>query len=287
MAWIYRGVKMDIEDFVNGVVENARKNIPRNPEDYVQDGLLYCGKCHTPKQGRYECAGKTYEPFILCRCESERYKADEEAFRERQRQDAIERRRRVAFPDGNMREWTFENDDKSNNELSRAARNYVEHFETFRKMGKGLLLYGSVGTGKTYAAACIANALIDKGYSAFMTTFARIENTIFALDDKQAYYDSLNEYDLLVLDDFGVERNTEYKQEIVYTVIDNRNKAGRPLIITSNITVEQLKNPKSTNDARIISRLYQMCHPVIVRGEDRRRQQIKGDYAEIQKLLGV
>ena len=54
---------MDIEDFVNGVVENARKNIPRNPEDYVQDGLLYCGKCHTPKQGRYECAGKTYEPF--------------------------------------------------------------------------------------------------------------------------------------------------------------------------------------------------------------------------------
>ena len=279
---------MNMTNFLDNLTETAKSNIPRNPEDYVKDGLLYCGKCHTAKQGRYQFGDKVYEPYILCKCENERYKAEQEDFKARRRADIIEERRRKAFPDGDMKRWTFESDDKSNTKLTTVGLKYVEHFETFRKQGKGLLLYGGVGTGKTYISACIGNALLDKGYTVFMTTFARIENTVFGLKEgKQAYYDSLNNFDLLILDDFGVERSTEYKQEIIYTVIDNRNKIGLPLIVTSNITNEELKSPKSTNDERIISRLYQMCHPVLVEGKDRRKQQIIGEYAEIQKLLGI
>lgn len=279
---------MDMTNFLDNLTETAKQNIPRNPGDYIQDGLLYCGKCHTAKQVRHKFGDKIYEPYCLCKCESEKYKAEQEDFKARRRADIIAERRRKAFPDGDMKSWTFENDDKSNETLTTVGQRYVENFETFRKMGKGLLLYGGVGTGKTYISACIGNALLDKGYTVLMTTFARIENTVFGLKEgKQAYYDSLNNFDLLILDDFGVERNTEYKQEIVYTVIDNRNKVGLPLIVTSNITNEGLKSPKSVNEERIFSRLYQMCQPVLVEGKDRRRQQIINEYAEMQKLLGI
>ena len=62
--------------------------------------------------------------------------------------------------------------------VSDAMQNYVKNFADFKKDGKGLLLYGTPGTGKTYYAACIANGLIDNGYSVLMTNFARLTNKI-------------------------------------------------------------------------------------------------------------
>lgn len=94
--------------------------------------------------------------------------------------------------------------------------------------------------GKTYAACEVANALIDKGYPVLVTNFARITNTIQGMyEGKQDYIDSLNEFQLLVIDDLGAERESAYMQEMVYNIIDSRYRAGLPMIYTTNISIEQ------------------------------------------------
>lgn len=265
--------------------------------DYIgEDGLLFCGNCHTAKQVRVKFLGMEKTPFCLCKCEQEKRDAEEKARNQFELKMRIDRNRYNAFPDVNsetlpeddMRNWTFANDDNAKPELTNAAKKYVENFETFKKQGKGLILYGSVGTGKSYISGCIANALIDRGYEVLMTSFSRIENTLFGMKgNKQEYLDSLNRYQLLILDDFGAERGTEYMQEIVYNVIDNRLRANLPLIVTSNITSQELKNPQSRSAERIYSRLLKMCHPIRVMGEDRRKKEAVQRFAETKKLLGI
>jgi DNA replication protein DnaC len=153
-----------------------------------------------------------------------------------------------------------------------------------REDGKGLLMFGTVGNGKTFAAACIPNALIDKGFPCRMTTVTDIAKDIF--DGKLSPHD-LNRYSLLVLDDLLAERKTEYMQEIVFNVIDSRYKAGLPLIVTSNLTAEAIKNPADLAYQRIFSRLLEMCVPIEVKGEDRRRKILKKSFGAYSDLLGI
>ena len=121
-----------------------------------------------------------------------------------------------------------------------------------------------------------------------MTNFARIANTVQGLfEGRQEYYDSLNRFPLLILDDLSAERKTEYMQEIVQNVIDSRYRAGLPLIITTNLTGKELENPADVTSQRLFSRLYQMCIPVKVEGTDRRRARLKKDMSTYKELLGL
>ena len=183
-----------------------------------------------------------------------------------------------------MQDWTFENDDGQSSQIIMVAKNYVENFKKMREDGKGLLLFGTVGTGKTFAAACIANALIDKGYPCLMARLSDIAQGIF---DGDFTCHDFNKYPLLILDDLGAERKTEYMQEIVFSVIDSRYRARLPLIVTSNLTAEAIKNPADIAYQRIFSRLLEMCLPVECNGEDRRRKILKRDFGQYKDLLGL
>ena len=277
-----------IECMVSSIVERAAQNIKPTEGDYIKDGLLYCGKCNTPKQCRVTLFGKERTPMCVCKCESERMKREEEEQERIAFQQKIKEYRRIGFPESEMGSWTFENTDGSNEKNMNAMRKYVENFKEFRKQGKGLLLFGPVGTGKTYAAACIINALIDIGYPALMSNFARIANTVSGMfDGKQQYYDSLNRFPLLALDDLSAERKTEYMQEIVFNVIDSRYRAGLPIIVTTNLTWEELVNPKDVSYQRIFSRLLEMCVPVKFEGADKRVERLKQDLRGARDLLGL
>ena len=286
---------MDFGNVLDNISKEVSAKVSIHDGDYIgEDGLLICGNCHTPKQVRVSFLGIEKTPYCMCKCEVEKREEEEKKRHEYEFSQMVERNRRIAFPDCNpeiaekdMRNWTFANDDKSRPELTNAGISFVRHFEDFRKSGKGILFYGTVGTGKSYMAGCIANALLDKGYQVLMTNFARIEHTVFSVENKQEYYDSLNRYHLLVLDDFGVERSSEYMQEIVYSVIDNRYRAKLPLIVTSNLTSKQLKEPASINAERIYSRILEMCHPINVNGIDRRKKNTVADYAATKALLGL
>ena len=274
---------------MSGVIDRLSAIVPTDSDTHMgSDGLLYCNRCHTARQSRFELFGKVRTVNCLCQCMAAE-KDKEEA--ERKRKEYMTRvmsNRAVGFPDRELLACTFESDDGSTPVLTNAMKAYVEHFPEFRKAGKGLLLYGDVGTGKTFYAACIVNALIDKGYPCLMTNFSRLTNQIAGMwDGKQEYIDSLRMFSLVAIDDLGVERDTEYMNENVTTIIDSLYRAKVPMIITSNYTPKQLTDAVEIRKKRVYDRMLERCHPVKVNGASRRKEAGRNEFAEMNKLLGL
>lgn len=276
------------QDAIEDMVKKSKSVIPINEDDYIKDGLLYCAKCNTPKQTVVNVLGKQMKPFCLCKCEQEKIEADRQRIRQEEFMRRIEHQRKVGFPESDMHSWTFANDDLHNEKLTKVMQNYVDNFSELKKQGKGLLLYGTVGTGKTYSACEVANALIDKGIPCLVTNFSRLTNTIQGMyDGKQEYIDSLNNFDLIVIDDLGAERKSEYMQEMVFNIVDNRYRSGLPMIVTTNLTIEELKNPSGITSWRIYDRILEKCFPIEVSGGSRRRESIRQSYEQTKELLGL
>lgn len=272
-------------DILERLARGAEEVIHPDDGDYIQDGLLYCGKCRTPKQHRITVFGNERTVFCLCKCEAARRKSEDEAYEREQNRKRIVRLRQWGFPDEEMQQWTFTKDDGANPKLSSWARSYTRNFASALAKGTGVVLYGPVGTGKTFAAACVANALIDQGRPVLMTSFSRIGNILQAERNRQEYLDEFARYDLIVIDDLGAERNTSYMDEIVFSVIDTRYRQKKPLIVTTNLSGDQLKDTRDISYRRILSRLYEMCTFMEVQGRDRRKAKNRENHAETERLI--
>ena len=176
--------------------------------------------------------------------------------------------RAECFKSKAMHDMIFKNDDSPNSEAGSTTRGYVR---SFNNNSKWLFIYGTYGTGKSFYAACIANALIDKGYTVRMGTGADYEAEIFAAQDKAAAYQKLLDYDLLILDDFASERKSDYMFEVIYNIINDRYNAKKPIVFTSNMTTEKTGNPTDPRIRRIMSRIWERGYPVEMVGQDRRK----------------
>lgn len=277
---------MELESIMDVFAKKAEEQVQEHEEDYIgEDGLTYCGKCHTRKQHRGEVFGREIVVSCICKCRAEELVEEERQRELAKMQKIISSNRRTGFPESDMQYWTFDNDDGAHPGIMRAMKIYVDNFPELSRQGKGLLLYGDVGTGKTFAAACVANALIDAGYSCLMTNFSRVLNTLWGTEQKQDYIDKLNSFRLLILDDLGAERRSEYSQEQVFNIIDARYRAKLPLIITTNLDMDEIKNPKDIGNARIYDRVLEMCHPIQLTGFNRRRKKIRESFHDMNKLF--
>ncbi|MDP4120144.1 MAG: AAA family ATPase [Bacillota bacterium] len=279
---------MELIDILKTTSNLAGQANPLRDGDYTQNGLLYCGECHTPKQHRLgqEIAGQPLLVNCLCACAYKRKKELEAIEQNEKKTRWIAKMREEGFTERRMMEWKFSSDDGKTPELMKTARSYFENFNRFKNEGKGLLLYGGVGSGKTFAAACICNALVDKMVPCLITNISRISNFSQShYEDRQEYFDDLNRFDLLILDDLSAERRTEYQNEVVYNVIDSRNRAKLPLIVTTNLTADELKRPTDKFEQRIYSRLFEMCQPFDCGNVDRRKAILKSDFEVYKKLL--
>lgn len=196
-----------------------------------------------------------------CKCEEKREKEEEKRRIEEERKNLIIKAKYECFNHKSMWKQTFEKD-KGLNAKMYVAKDYVANWEKMYEHNCGLMLIGNVGTGKSYMASAIANALIEKGVKVKFTSFIEITNDIFSASDKTKYVKSLNKYDLLIIDDVGTERNTEYTLENIYWVIDERVSEGKPLIITTNTDIDKKENDENFNRRRINSRIRNVCIPV-------------------------
>jgi len=247
----------------------------RNEGDYVgDDNTLRCGECHDEKESWWGGLPSERE----CKCMLERAEA-------KKQKAIVGHRRHECFENSRvLYECTFGTVDCTAPEMQKVKR-YADNFQEMFSGGMGLKLWGANGNGKTTAAACIANAWNEIADGAFMTSFGRILSEVFSIKDKSEYFDELVSYPLLIIDDLGAERSSEYAQEIVFNVIDGRYRTGKPLIVTTNLTLDEIKNPADMRHARIYDRLLEMCIPIHFAGPSRRREIQKQKIETMRTLL--
>ena len=251
-----------------------------------KDQLIYCSKCHTPRQSRHTLQGKIFLPSILFKCQREIYEQEEAQRTLREKQLEIEHLKASGLQDKALYGYTFDKDNGMNPEM-KLAHNYVNNWEKMKSNSSGLLLWGDVGTGKSFFAGCIANALLEKGVPVLMTNFSRILNTLTGMhfEDRNQFIDSLNQYSLLIIDDLGIERNSEFALEQVFNVIDSRYRSKKPLIVTTNLTLQELNTPSDLPHKRIYDRILERCVPVRINNRNIRQENASANLQEAKKLL--
>lgn len=281
------------DNLFSGLVDSLSKISNYQEGDYKDnEGFLVCGKCHTRKQYDADLTmlfGEVRRVPIMCKCEQEARKAEEEARKMQELSLRIERLKQAGISDPKYLRWTFEADDRTNGKMSAAARRYVEKWPEMREKNMGLLFYGDVGTGKSFMAACIANAIINKGIPVIMTNISALI-TAMSKDfeaDKAQILDRISEVPLLVLDDVGVERGTEFVYEKVQEIVDTRYRSGKPLIVTTNLSPQELANPADMRYKRVFDRLLEMCFPVKFEGKSRRMGKAYQKSKDAKELLGL
>ena len=260
-------------------------------DEYINesDGLIYCAKCRTPRQCVIHHGDCIITPPIMCECQRITEEREEAAFQKRQAEFRIERMKASGLQDRYLHDYTFANDKGYNSSEIKTAQKYAEHWNEMKSESTGLLLWGDVGTGKTFIAACIANALIEKGVSVLMTNFSKILNSLSAMFDvdRNKFIESFNRYSLLIIDDLGIERNSEFALEQVFNVIDSRYRSKKPLIVTTNLTLDELKHPKDLAHARIYNRVLERCVPLKVNRQNIRQLNAANTLRSAKKLFST
>ena len=260
--------------------------------DYIgPDGFLYCGKCHTKKETSVTIKGEDgndveFRPYTPCKCRKAEIEAENERERKQKEAVTIERLRSMSgIPDlyvnANFSSFKERTDNKA---ILHMIRRYVEKFDQMAEKGNGLLFHGSVGTGKTYAAACIGNELIQRCKSVFMTstyTMLKLRDP----DEEEAYMNRIRRCALLIIDDIGAERSTEFGRERVFGYIDARLGEKKPMILTTNLDFDRMLKPETTEEARIFDRLLKRSFPVVFSGPSWRRAEAKSNFNEMKALL--
>lgn len=269
---------MNVDALIDSIAKKAEP--VRDLVDYEKDGLLYCGHCNTPKQCRIPIGGNVRLVGCQCACAAREYEAEKKARADREKRLRIETLRADGIRDKSLTACRFDTATMSE-EIVKCKR-YADAWDDMRRENSGLLLWGNTGNGKTFAAACIANELIDRGIPAMITSFPRILNAGY---DKQEIIEQVRYYPLLVIDDLGAERSSEYAMEAVYTVIDERYKAQKPLIITTNLTLDELCKPKNMDYQRIYDRVIEICTPLVFKGDNLRRDKANKRLRYIKSVL--
>lgn len=149
------------------------------------------------------------------------------------------------------------------------AYDYATNFEN--NNGQGLLFMGNPGTGKTHLAAAITNYITDEyGIAVKFGNFISILNDIKkSFHSDEDIVRKLKEMPLLVIDDLGKERRSEWSEMILYDVINGRYEDYMPTIITTNLDPEEVK--ERFGEA-VLSRIIEMCTGVVMQGKDVRME---------------
>lgn len=243
-------------------------------EVYIDaDGFRCCRGCGGRRERMFPdpFTGKDTKIRCLCKCQIERAETEQ---REAE-QCEIERIRRNSLPPA-LQGYKFENAESS--KAIEVARAYVRNWDRARADGVGLLLWGPTGTGKTHAAATVCNALIDRKIPILYTKATQLVSDLLS---KNISVKDLTRPQLLLLDDLGAESG-DLAQSLLVAAVDARIESGRPMVITTNVSLESMKNPSNPHMARMYDRILQRCVPVRVTGESRR----KADAAKLMERWG-
>ena len=124
-------------------------------------------------------------------------------------------------------------------------------------------------------------------FGVLMTNFPTLLNRLTGLsgEERSALIAELDDYTLLILDDLGVERNTEFVLEQMFQIIDGRYRCCKPLIVTTNLRLEEIKHPVDLAHARIYGRILERCAPVLFDGRNQRDERTEQAKENARKIV--
>ena len=141
---------------------------------------------------------------------------------------------------------------------------------TFAQNSGNLLFVGGTGLGKTFLSACVARAVADRGYSVVYETashlFSKLEQAKFSPNEEnRREAEKLNACDLLIIDDLGTEMPGQFVTAALYSLLNDRIRAGMPMVISTNLNVDEMSRRYSP---QIASRLHGGFTGLTFVGED-------------------
>lgn len=285
---------------LGGLMAQAqRAGQPENGDYYDSEGFLVCGKCHTRRQVEVNMPDLKAVPFdpkkkvrvkmpVSCRCRAERRYQEEQMLQQDKDMRAMEALKRQSLMDERLRDVSFDSFRKTNDNAYnlKLCLRYANHFDEMLAKNQGLLFYGGVGTGKTFAAACIANRLLNQRIPVIMTSFVKLLESMQGFsEDDSALIARLNRAKLLIIDDLGAERSTDYALEKVYDIVDSRYRAKLPIILTTNLSMTELKESTDIRYTRIYDRIFEMCYPMQFKGQSWRKVEAARRFDAMKNFL--
>lgn len=149
------------------------------------------------------------------------------------------------------------------------CRCYAEDFDS---ESESLYMHGATGLGKTHLSLAIANEVTQKGYQVIYDTaqniFSSLEKEKFSYSNSYEREKEILECDLLIIDDLGSEFTTQFTTAALYNIINTRINRSKPVIISTNLTEEELE-AKYTQ--RVTSRIIGNYVSLLFLGKDIRQ----------------
>lgn len=261
------------------VINQMEKSMHSSNDDYMKDGLVYCGKCNTPKQIYVEALKRNMPK--MCKCREEEVEHQEKLFKQNKKQDEIRRLRKACLLGEKYRTATFENTETAHSKefevIYNRCKRYCTVADAVLSNGTGIYLFGTNGTGKSWLTACMGNELMNNFYTVLYTNFAEISKKI--LTSNEDFINRLAKIDFLFVDDFGTEKvvngnEDKWLQEIVFEVINKRYIENKPIIFTSNYSLQELIKDRGMAK-RTVDRIMEMCEVMRLDGESYRVTKMK------------
>lgn len=205
--------------------------------------------------------------------------------------------KKLSLMDASFEKCTFDNwkFDENNKSLYKLGKAYCNDWEHMKNKNIGMLLHGTPGTGKSYLSFCIANELLSRLVPVIATSSINLINKIYESyksygeDGEIEIINQINAASLIILDDLGAEHEgrTGKEKQIIYSLIDARVRSQLPIIITTNLTPEQLrvKLTGTDNVSRTYDRIVEACTTIEVKGTSKRVSKAKEKLEIIKGLV--
>ena len=256
-----------------------------------------CSECGAPKEFVLKGLGLPRKVPTACKCDTKVYEQIKEQQDRSDKMRKLDSLKKYSLMDTYFERCTFENwkIDEINKSWYKLGKRYCEQWQEMKRSNTGMLLYGAPGTGKSYLSFCIANELLKQYVPVIATSSINVINRIYESYSKygdEGEVEILNQFknaSLVIIDDLGAEHDgrTGKEKQIIYSLIDSRIRANLPIIITTNLTPEQLKNKLTGSDgvARTYDRIVEACTQIEITGKAYRIENAKEKLNILRELM--
>lgn len=251
-------------------------NTELQDDEYIENELIHCKNCRTPRQTIVNPFGKDLKVRCICKCQAEERDREEQRQRDIDKQVKLEKLKVNSLLGTRYQNNTFEKTERGHNKsfdeaLARCKR-YCDIADEVLKKGYGIYIYGDKGTGKTHLTSCMAHELISQYKQVLFTNFFEIGKAIRStFNGNGSETDLINKFsniDFLFIDDIGTERvvstNGEdlWLQEKIFDVINKRYNNMKPTIFTSNHNLQELITDRGIMD-KTVDRIAEMSTAIL------------------------